>query len=313
MKVFKTKQIDSQSLLEQEFDLFLAASGYETRARNLVESLGKQIKAKNKICIQFSNHQEQLSRTINDQTFKHFKFKMEKHSGDEESFIFPILDSLMNAQSNNTLNILVDYSCMTRIWYASILKYFKYKPFEQFQVNIFFSYSSSQFAKPPEATVYNRHVGPIDGFYSITIPEKPTALIIGLGYVQSRAYGLSEFFDVDPFVFVADSSSNKDFYDEVVGNNERLLRSTNENHIYKYQLNNLLATETLLYSLTQDLLTDYRVVLAPCGPKPFTLLCLITGLRLPEIDVWRISAGEDEVPVDKSPTGYLNILHLTLK
>ena len=313
MKVYKTKQLSSDSLLHLKFDLFLTSSGYETRARHLVEKLGSKINSEARWCIQFENHSDLISRKLNDEIFSYYKFNTQQLSGNEDAFIPSLLDDAIKKKRDNKLNILVDYSCMTRIWYASILNYFRYTAIDNFEVNIFFSYSSSEFVKPPQATIYNRYVGPIEGFYSVTIPDKPTALVIGLGYVQSRAYGLSEFFDVEPFLFIADSSSNKKYYDEVVENNMNLIKGLSESHIFNYPLNNLLFTETLLNSLTRDLLTDYRVVLAPCGPKPFTLLCLITGMRLSDIDVWRISAGENDEPVDKPPSGYINLLHLSLR
>jgi len=313
MNVYKTRQSDLESVLDYKFDLFIACSGYETRARYLVEVLGSKIIAGRKYCIQFSNYKDRESRHMNDQTFSDFGFETGEYSGNESRFIFSILEELLQKVERNTLNILVDYSSMTRVWYASILQFFKYKVIEGLEVNIFFSYSSSKFVIPPKATIYNRYVGPIDGFYTITIPNKPTALIVGLGYIQSRAYGLAEFFDVDPYIFIADSSSNVEYFKEVMEKNDELIRVTKESNIFKYPLDNLLFTETLLYSLARDLRSDYRVVLAPCGPKPFTLLCLIIGQRLSGIDVWRISAGEDDVPVDKVASGYLNILQLVLR
>jgi hypothetical protein len=312
MKISKTRQCEINELSDYRFDLFMTASGYETRARFLVETQNAKIISQRRVCIGFSNHRELLSRTINDQTFLHSNFENLIFSGDDEFFISELLSSLFKEQKKEVINILIDYSSMTRIWYGAILKYFKYSCQHEKGVNLFFSYSTSQFDKPSIVNVYNRHVGPIDGFYSISIPNKPTALIIGLGYTQSRAYGLSEFFDVDPFVFIADPSSDESFYNEVMQNNSSLINSLNDDQIFRYPLNNLLMTETLLFSLSKDLLSDYRVVLAPCGPKPFTLLCLVTGLRLPNVDVWRISAGEDDVPIEKIPSGYFNILKVSL-
>jgi hypothetical protein len=41
------------------------------------------------------------------------------------------------------------------------------------------------------------------------------------------------------------------------------------------------------------------VIIAPCGPKPFTLFSFILASQIPNIDVWRISAGDDENQVIK--------------
>lgn len=59
----------------------------------------------------------------------------------------------------------------------------------------------------------------------------------------------------------------------------------------------------MLTLFCDDLLRNYRVILAPCGPKPFTLLSLITAIKLPDIDVWRISSGKAAPTIDKVADG----------
>jgi hypothetical protein len=58
-----------------------------------------------------------------------------------------------------------------------------------------------------------------------------------------------------------------------------------------------------LSSLIEDLSRNYRVIIAPCGPKPFTLVSLCLALMFENIDVWRISSGKQSVPIDKEAEG----------
>ncbi len=304
MKIITTDSSNISDILKIDFDLFLASSGYEERAIFMYQEIN--LNAKRKIVFGFKDHLNIGSRKKNDIFFSRNGFELIETSGDEENKISLILTSLLDFKKPE-LNILVDYSCMTRIWYASLLKFIQQNTFASAQINIFFSYSFSEFIEPPKEKVYNRHVGPIEGFYNISIPDKPTAIIIGLGYVKERAFGLAEYFDVDPYLFIADNNVSQDYFDNVHLNNEDLLEQVNKENIFYYPLDNLKYTETILSHLCEELKETNRIVLAPCGPKPFTLVCLITSLRKNYIDVWRISAGEGDYPLDLKASGEIMI------
>jgi hypothetical protein len=305
MANIKTEQVDSNILQSVDFDLVLAASGYESRSTFLFTK--SKLKSSNKFVINFESYKNDSIRIYNDNIFEKLGFKSWNECGDKFDSILNKLDLILKAISKKQIKVLIDYSCMTRVWYAEILRYFSY--IENFaKIELYFSYSVSKFVDPPQNSPINKFVAPINGFYSISVPMKPTALIIGLGYVSSRAFGLAEYFDVKPFLFINDHNFNLDFHNEVISQNNDLIKSVSEENIFYYPLNNLSYTETLLNHLCTDLLNDYRVILAPCGPKPFTLLSLITSLRLNNVDVWRISAGENETPIDKQANGTLLVL-----
>ena len=307
--ITKTRQVDESVLDKIDFDLVLTASGFESRGSFLMMH-HSSIKSKNRLVIGFDNFRDDIVRIANDKIFTSLGFKFVVCSGNEASPILRKLEEIFGDQSSKHINVLVDYSCMTRLWYAEILKFFSSK--ERSEIDLYFSYTVSKYVPPPNDPPLNKFVQPIEGFYSISVPVKPTALLVGLGYVSNRAYGLSEYFDVKPFLFLNDASFNEEFHNEVIQQNQELINDVPPSHIFEYPLNNLCFTETLLNHICLDLLRDYRVVLAPCGPKPFTLLSLVTSLRLENVDVWRISAGEDESPIDRQPLGKVLILKCTI-
>lgn len=311
MKI-STSQVDLDDITDVSFDLILASSGYESRGSFLFDTFN-EFKGQNKVVLSFDNYVNEPIRLYNDKVFSNLGFTSFVLSGNDNTAILKFLDSTLESLGGREINILIDYSCMTRVWYAEILRFFYYSLREDQTVNLYFSYSVSEYASPPENNKLNKFVSPIPGFYSISTPAKPTALIIGLGYISARAFGLSEYFDVSPYLFINDTNFNDKFHYEVLKQNEDVLRNVPTENIFLYPLNNLSFTETLLNHLCHDLLTDYRIVLAPCGPKPFTLISLITCLRLKDVDVWRISAGEDEVPLDKKPSGSILILKTTFQ
>lgn len=48
---------------------------------------------------------------------------------------------------------------------------------------------------------------------------------------------------------------------------------------------------------------DFRIVIASCGPKPFTLISMLTASVLPDIDVWRISGNKGFDNANREPDG----------
>jgi hypothetical protein len=282
-----------------EFDAIIAASGYERRASFLASEYNW--KCREKYTLSFKNCLQILNRHTNDKKFKDLGYKSILMQGSES---LPLLEILTSLHNKEKLNILIDYSSMTRVWYAEILNFFRNTSSTKCQeVNLFFSYTQSAFVPPPLESTRNLHVGPIDGFSTLSIPDKPTALIIGLGYEKNRAFGLTEYLDAETFLFYNDNTNQNEFSALVEKANHELLSLVKPVNIFKYPIEDLNFSESLLLSLCKDLKQNYRIIIAPCGPKIFSLISLLVSTRLNEIDVWRISAGEEDEPIDKKPVG----------
>jgi len=67
----------------------------------------------------------------------------------------------------------------------------------------------------------------------------------------------------------------------------------------------------LLLNLSSAIIQESRIIFAPCGPKPFTLINLIVTLNLNlNSVVWRISQGKNQLPVDRKAIGYISVIEL---
>jgi len=299
------KQITQEILENTKFDLVIVASGYEERATFLCTKL--DLNCQNKVALSFDNYDQIDQRKINDHLFTSKGFSFIKSLGDSDISIIQKLKELSFEQKSE-YNILVDYSSMTRVWYSAILNYFRWLDVNKnVKINIFFSYSIAEFTPPPENEIPNKHIGPIKGFYNISLPLKPTALIIGLGYERIRAFGLTEFLDAETMVFLTDSSQEK-FTKEVVKENEELLRIVSEDNIFRYSLNKMEHLHYVLNSLCEKLTEKFRIVIAPCGPKPFSLIALLNSILLKDLDVWRISPGTKGFPQNRTANGNIIVI-----
>ncbi len=305
MKINSRIQIPFSQLKGIPIDLIITSSGYEARSTFIAQNLNLR-EIKQKIVLAFSNENQTINRSSNDLFFTHNSFLQILADSDTEDEIFNYLSEHL-IDGKEEFNIVIDYSSMTRIWYSSILKYFFYNQSLESKVNLFFCYAIAKFIPSPKENAYNLHIGPIRGFSNLTVPQKPTALIIGLGYEKSRAWGLNEYFDGETFAFYTDNVKEPKYSQEVEKNNSVLLSELKPENICRYSINDLSSLYSTLFSLTKDLSSSYRVIIASCGPKPFTLISLIIALERRDIDAWRISAGKGAIPVDKIAEGEIAV------
>lgn len=299
-KINTIKKINPKNVETISFDLFITSSGYESRAIYLIDKF--KINSKKKLAFVFDDKIDLFSRAVNDKALENNGFEICQSNGDSGEKIIEILNSIKFEDDIN-INILVDYSTMTRIWYATILLYFKSTLFSSKNISMYFSYTCAKFNSPPEEIIPSINVGPITGYNNLSISNKPTVLIIGLGYEKDRASGLTEYLDAETYLFYTSNLTNNNFSSLVVKNNEELIKSVSPENVFLYNIDDVENTFFVLLNLCEKLSETKRIVLAPCGPKPFTMLCLLTSQMLPNIDVWRISPGKKSVPIDRLPSG----------
>lgn len=305
MRIQEINQVDFQGLRQIEFDIVIAGLGYESRSTHLARLLLNGSHVHRKFAFAFIERKN-LSRKKNEKFFLREKYKKIDFSEDNDKEIKATLSDLIRFVHKDEISILIDYSCMTRVWYASMLHLFIKEEFKAKRINLFFSYSPAEFSVPIKVKYPNVKIVPIAEFCKHSLPDKQLALVLGLGYDHERALGVCEYIDTaKTFAFYTKPSHDKKFTKEVEKNNKNLLSRLPKGNIFPYPMLNLIQTSNLLSSLCLGLEIDYRVILAPLGPKPFSLLCLLLIALFPEKDlnVWRVSLGQTGKPVDRVATG----------
>jgi hypothetical protein len=289
MNLTSTSQISDSELSSCDFDVLICASGFEQRATNSLKYLDLN-NIESKVAFAFEDRKNQ-QRDENDIIFRRHNVDLFDISGDSSCEVTNKILDIVNSKKGEHVKIFVDYSSMTRSWYAAIISAIKLISSKS-TVECYFGYSPACYEPPPSETMPNELVCPIDGFGGLEAMDLPSALIIGLGYEKDRALGLLEY--VDPgvcFAFYTDPPLDAEFSDVLKTNNLRFLNLIGDDNIFKHPLMDIQRTGNLLMSLVWGLKDRYRIILAPLGIKPFCLLCLLLATRYPEIDVWRVTSG----------------------
>jgi hypothetical protein len=308
-------QLNFDSLENKNFDYFIAASGFESRATFQAKKY-KGI-AKKKLVIGFCNEMDDSNRIENDSFFKEADFKsiiVSKDEVDVTIFKEIVFDVFSDFESQDHLDIYIDYSSMTKNWYASLLHaFYSLYTIKKKTISLFFGYSHGKYIKYNGNDALNRVVDPLIGYCNLTVPTKPSALIIGLGNETNRVYGLKEYFDAVPYLFYSDLSYNEEYSQEVEEINNDFIAETKQENIFKFPVYDLIYTNFLLENLCKVLLNNFRVIIAPCGPKPFALLAMINSLKFENtIEVWRISPGKGRSKIVREATGLISVLEIKL-
>jgi hypothetical protein len=311
--MMQLKQIQDNDIEVFDFSIFIAASGFESRA--VLQAQKYAGNSEKKISLGFIGYSDDKVRLKNDSIFKDMGFDMRTidEDSDENVQLDSIVDSISSCvRKEDKTRIYIDYSCMTRNWYSYLL-YRLFNLPERNNIILYFGYSHAQYSGyEEEHQSLNRIVKPLLGYCGIGVPSNPTALVIGMGNEPNRIYGLTDYFDASPYLFYSDKSYNEHYSTEIEDLNKDIIDTTKEDDIFTFPVYDLMYTNHLLDSLCRSLLRKYRVVIAPCGPKPFALLAMINSLKYDNlIEVWRISPGKNLFKRDRKPTGLVSILEIS--
>jgi hypothetical protein len=299
MELDNALQIPSEQLQHKHFDAIITVSGYESRSTYLASKIDLSI-IRDKIVLAYNEMNHSLYRDYNDDRFKAMDFIFHRVSSNDIGNLPGILDGICLNNRKKSLDILIDYSSMSKIWYSGIINYFIELEEILSDVNLYFSYSPSEYSKSRTTNIKYDFDSPLH----VDRDLKPLALVLGLGYEKGRSEELGRKIKSQAtFAFYADPAVDQRFVKDVLENNQTLLKRIEHDQIIKYPLYDLNSINTSLTKLCVNLRIDHQLVLAPIGPKPFTLMCFILSARYPDIKIWNVSSSFLDAPSDRKPHG----------
>ncbi|WP_031426974.1 hypothetical protein [Flavimarina sp. Hel_I_48] len=282
MEIDYAHQIDFEDLTSINFDIVIIAKNHEARWDYLVNSLSKSLKLGNSRNIILSYDQ-------ND-NFKKKHFEVYSPHSDNIKDLIKILENEFSKVNKKEIKVLVDYSCMTKTWYYTIMLFIKQRNLNFEEISVFFSYTPSQFSKPKKPK-HNLKIEPLPGKYRIP-NDKPKALIVCLGYEEKKAEGIIDYLDPkETIIIYSKPAIDENFVEQIESSNKSLISKFKS--VNTFDMSNLKSIEEILQSLFLTLNKDFSVIIAPLGPKPFTFVAMLLSLKYENIDIWRVSSGSN--------------------
>lgn len=285
MQLINGKQISIQDLDNCDIDLLILAENHEKRVHSCLNKVKSNNQIKKTIAFLYKETKKKKSKDV-------LRILIKSHND-----VAQVLDDHLASIDSETINIVVDYSCMTKSWYYTIIMYLHNKNLSQTNVNVYFCYTPSKYSKPLEPKP-NTEIAPLPGKY-IVPTDKPKALIVCLGYEQSKAEGIINHLDPQKyFLFYSKPALENEFVNKIEQNNAELLKNGN---ITTFKLNDLLNLERELTALYYSLRDKYSIIIAPLGPKPFTFISMLMTIKYSDIDIWRVGSGSDINEYNREP------------
>ncbi|WP_077413898.1 hypothetical protein [Chryseobacterium sp. JV274] len=277
------RQIDFEELNGYNFELFLFANNIEKRKLTAFNSI-----------IQNNNVEKAIAFNYNESLDEKIEIPLvENQTVSSIIQIRNIIRDVIINSSKTEINLFIDYSCMTKPWYYSILSYLAESEIENKVINAYFSYTASIYSEPLEPKP-NTRIEPIEGSYKIPTSTKPKALIVCLGYEQNKAQGIID--QLEPkltYICYSNPALDSKFVSAIQNNNKDILRDIGSEYTFTFPFDDIKFLEKQLTSLYYNLRDEYSIIIAPLGPKPFTFVAMVLSIIFKEIEVWRVDSGLD--------------------
>jgi hypothetical protein len=303
-------QISYRNLRSEKIDFLIAASGYQTRSTHLA-GMNLAPNAR-KYMLSFSEEDHHEMRQRHESSFVEMGFKIFKASPDKPEEVDGLVKEICNASSGKEITLLVDYSCMPRLWFACILDSLTRNDFKAKQIRVFFSYTPKKFSlKTGKNTL--KYLGPMIISKDHLKKSKPIALVAGLDNNFKSTTELIE--KLNPSIilaFIPENGQDPEYTASVLENNKKLLEVLDKNNIIRYETLDPESINSVLTSRCLDLRLKHEVVIVPQGPKSFSLVSSLLSIRYPDIKLWEIiKSGNPSDPNSGAAEGEPVVLKVT--
>lgn len=281
-------------------DLIIGCCGYEMRCTSLLQHYGDIVKSvKHKKGIVFSAPTcEETQQNRSKFTESGFDL-IEVATNDDYNHRMRIIERMFECiNTENSLTVLIDYTSMNREWYSTILLYLDlYSNNYTRNLECRFYYREPKHIDKKDEYFSFSCIHPIEGFAQFSIPDKPLALIIGLGSEERALNGILQFADVDREYVHYYYTNNKHVFNEASSYTD-IFDKISESNKHEYKLDKMIPLFNSLCDLNNLLSETNRVVIISCGPKPFTLISLVFA-KLYNVDVWKLDTNISDHIVEK--------------
>lgn len=299
MRSIQVLDVDFGSVLEERYDVSLFASGYESRCIHVPGLINPGMVA-NPLVFGFTEEPHSGKRDQNNELYlKRWRREPIPLSGDDEKPIYEHLHEHTQAL-DRPIHILLDYSSMSRLWYAAVLNWARFAASGK-DVIIDFVYSIGRYEEAKNPMVIRGMVS-IPGCEGRAYCLRESVAVFGLGIHGLAALCVLDRLEADTvYAFLASPGSSEEY----VARTRKINKDLISNHKTRAVLDLPLASTEACYRHLAETIAPHRpdgeITLVPMGPKPHVLASILVAMRFQEVACLRVSGAPN--PADVKPTG----------
>ena len=296
------------TIKDKTYDCLILAVGAESRCCHVVKSLygGNNCKVAQIIVLRYPD--------VDDREYQKIKKNLSgichnkpdicemKLASDSYEGIYDILNERVNRAGRRALSIAIDYSCMSRVWYAALL-YWYYLKFRQSDLLCFtFFYAKGQYTNDiATKDVIIKEIRAVPGCVGCSSRQANTAAIFCLGFYGYMS--LCVYDELEPNEIYTILTSEKPLREYPIedqpGNKELIDRSTRSMKISVGSVEG--AFRQMMEIAKYRQLKGENVTIVPMGPKPHILASILVALANHDVCVMRVR--HDQYTSDVTPAG----------
>ncbi len=269
---------------QSKYDIALFSCGYEERCIDVATRLHRD-NIDNVVVLAFDQHKEDPVRidSLNYFSESWTGFKLLEISQREISKIQQTLSEIIEKVNVTELKILIDYTSMSRAWYAAILNYLV--NFCKLRVTIDLTYATAVY-RNLDLNVELGDLRIIPGCEGISLTKRHNAAIFMLGfdrYGPQRLYNL-----LNPnkcFGIMAAPAATYDYENTCLEKNKDFISHYlgGEDKLIKLPINSIATCYDNMSQMLSPLRSDYNVSIIPFGPKPHILAAILCSFIYPNV------------------------------
>lgn len=286
--IYEVIDFEAAKAVGSHYHIALFSSSPEPRC-TWIPSVLKEVDIDRVIVLGFQNQQQDPVRQQSDAYFlKHWVDELQVVAYNNDAPLYKYLRETGSCKSSS-VRILVDYSCMSRIWYAAVLNWARHTPVPS-NIVVDFLYAVGEH-KNNISPVVIRDILSIPGCEGNPIPFSKSIGVFGLGFDNFATLCVLDRLEPDVvYTYLANPAAFDDYPERA--------RKLNEIIREEYSSVNLelplWSVERTYVSLT-ELISPHRsegdIVLVPMGPKPHVLAAILLSMRFAGITCLDVSGS----------------------
>lgn len=257
--------------------ILIAAFGYESRAAEYTKKYSDQYPKGESALVSFSDYVTGDGRQSNDIFLQSQKLdSICICSNEYDRYVEFIDDKLKTLQaSTNQICIHVDYSCMPRSWYCSLIRHLTISLRIGDQIEAW--YTPGHYNEKAFSPTGIEDFDVFDGIASLR-PRARTH-ILGLGFESGRTQAIMSVIDPKFIVcYYAHPGVDETYSERVIEENKRILSVANRTA--SLPLSDIASAYCKLRSIVLDYEAIGDVILIPDGPKPLVLAASLIPMSI---------------------------------
>jgi len=299
-EIFEVNDCDIQSIQASEYDLAIFASGHETRAR-FASSVLSPDRARRTVVFGFESFRADGSRVENDCHFLERWGQEPKIIGTRaDQSVYETLEELIGDRP--ATRILIDYSSMSRFWYAAVLNWLRFR-WKRGSIEIDLLYAPSRYNAPIPRLEVDQILS-IPGCEGNTASSGPSVALIGLGFDGLSALCVLD--DLEPDIvksFLAGGGAEAGYLEQAKEENRELISHYSCEPLV-FPIASVQATVRLLSEVIAPFTPGFSISITPLGPKPHVLASILLAMKFPHVACIHV-AGRRQSVWDAVPDGRL--------